>query len=107
MAEHPPADWYADPDDPAQLRYWDGTAWTELGLTDQNKPGIGTTLGTLPGGTAVSTAYDVALQQASLASGLGGTVTLVISTAGGDALQVVSDEDPNASRRPRLVLTFQ
>ena len=40
-------------------------------------------------------------------SGLGGPVTLVISTAGGDALQVVSDEDPNTSRRPQLVLTYQ
>jgi hypothetical protein len=85
----------------------DGTAWTELGLTDQNKPGLGATIGTLPGGSAASTAYDVALQQASLVPGLGGSVTLVVSTPGGDALQVVSDEDPNASRRPRLVLTFQ
>jgi hypothetical protein len=25
----PPAGWYADPADPAQLRYWSGTAWTE------------------------------------------------------------------------------
>lgn len=24
-----PANWYPDPQDPAQLRYWDGTAWTE------------------------------------------------------------------------------
>ena len=23
------ANWYADPQDPARLRYWDGTAWTE------------------------------------------------------------------------------
>jgi hypothetical protein len=29
MTDHPPADWYADPDDPAQLRWWDGSAWTE------------------------------------------------------------------------------
>ncbi len=25
----PPADWYPDPENPSQLRYWDGTAWTE------------------------------------------------------------------------------
>jgi hypothetical protein len=25
----PPADWYDDPENPALLRYWDGTAWTE------------------------------------------------------------------------------
>lgn len=24
----PPADWYADPWDPAKVRYWDGVAWT-------------------------------------------------------------------------------
>ncbi|MET0475224.1 MAG: DUF2510 domain-containing protein [Mycobacterium sp.] len=24
-----PADWYPDPEDPASLRYWDGTRWTE------------------------------------------------------------------------------
>ncbi len=24
----PPADWYADPSDPAALRYWDGATWT-------------------------------------------------------------------------------
>ena len=25
----PPAGWYADPDDPAQWRWWDGNAWTD------------------------------------------------------------------------------
>ena len=25
----PPADWYTDPDDESQYRYWDGSAWTE------------------------------------------------------------------------------
>lgn len=29
----PPAAWYADPQDPASLRFWDGTAWT-----DQTRP---------------------------------------------------------------------
>lgn len=29
MSELPPADWYPDPEDPAQQRYWDGAQWTE------------------------------------------------------------------------------
>jgi superfamily II DNA or RNA helicase len=29
MTAHPPADWYADPNTPGQLRYWDGHQWTE------------------------------------------------------------------------------
>ena len=29
MSDQPPADWYTDPDDESQYRYWDGSAWTE------------------------------------------------------------------------------
>ena len=29
MSQLPPADWYPDPEDPGQHRYWDGTQWTE------------------------------------------------------------------------------
>ncbi len=29
MSDLPPADWYPDPEDPTQQRYWDGTQWTE------------------------------------------------------------------------------
>ena len=29
MSELPPADWYTDPEDESQYRYWDGSAWTE------------------------------------------------------------------------------
>lgn len=29
MTSMPPADWYPDPQDPGQLRYWDGQQWTE------------------------------------------------------------------------------
>ena len=29
MSEHPPANWYPDPEVPGQQRYWDGTQWTE------------------------------------------------------------------------------
>ena len=29
MSDLPPADWYTDPEDDSQYRYWDGSAWTE------------------------------------------------------------------------------
>ena len=29
MSDLPPADWYTDPDDESQYRYWDGSSWTE------------------------------------------------------------------------------
>lgn len=29
MAEDQPASWHPDPDDPSQLRYWDGSQWTD------------------------------------------------------------------------------
>ena len=29
MSDQPPADWYTDPDNESQYRYWDGSAWTE------------------------------------------------------------------------------
>ena len=29
MSDLPPADWYTDPEDESQYRYWDGSAWTE------------------------------------------------------------------------------
>src|SRR3954451_14559410 len=29
MTQTPAAGWFADPEDATQLRYWDGTAWTE------------------------------------------------------------------------------
>jgi hypothetical protein len=35
----PPADWYADPQEPARLRYWDGAQWTGY-LVDADRPGV-------------------------------------------------------------------
>jgi len=29
VSDLPPADWYTDPDDESQYRYWDGSSWTE------------------------------------------------------------------------------
>ena len=29
VSDQPPADWYTDPEDESQYRYWDGSGWTE------------------------------------------------------------------------------
>ncbi|MXW88833.1 MAG: DUF2510 domain-containing protein, partial [Acidimicrobiaceae bacterium] len=29
VSDLPPADWYTDPEDESQYRYWDGSSWTE------------------------------------------------------------------------------
>lgn len=34
-----PADWYPDPQQPARLRYWDGTQWTGY-LVEPEHPGV-------------------------------------------------------------------
>jgi uncharacterized protein (AIM24 family) len=36
-----PADWYPDPNDPTQLRYWDGAAWTDHTTPAGAQPGVG------------------------------------------------------------------
>lgn len=40
MAADIPAGWYPDPGNPAGLRWWDGTAWTERA----SQPGVGSTV---------------------------------------------------------------
>jgi uncharacterized protein YbjQ (UPF0145 family) len=42
-----PADWYPDPENPGQLRYWDGTQWTEHRHPTQ--PGDAGTVESQPG----------------------------------------------------------
>src|SRR5262245_7807227 len=49
----PPAGWYEDPEDPGQLRYWDGAEWT-----DHRTPG--------QAAAASPQATDLALQPARL-----------------------------------------
>ena len=45
MTEMPPADWYTDPEDDDQYRYWDGSRWTEHRAprhsADAESPGAG------------------------------------------------------------------
>ncbi|HXH58668.1 DUF2510 domain-containing protein [Iamia sp.] len=41
MAEHRPAAWHPDPENPGQLRYWDGLQWTEHRNPDTGAGGRG------------------------------------------------------------------
>lgn len=38
MSDLPPADWYTDPEDESQFRYWDGSAWTEHRALRHGRP---------------------------------------------------------------------
>ncbi len=53
----PPADWYDDPDNPANYRYWDGSQWTEH-RSPKRTPGSGDNAGSawsaLPAESALS-----------------------------------------------------
>ncbi len=62
MTQTPAAGWFADPEDPTQFRYWDGTAWTAHRAprgpttTDQlNRAGADLADGLSKGFTAVGT----------------------------------------------------
>ena len=52
MSDLPPADWYTDPDDESQYRYWDGSAWTEHRAPRHTGPAVDPTVGpdAAPGG---------------------------------------------------------
>ncbi len=39
MSDLPSADWYTDPEDDSQYRYWDGSAWTEHRAPRHTQPG--------------------------------------------------------------------
>ena len=41
MTDLPPADWYTDPEDAAQYRYWDGSQWTDHRAPRHSSPSEG------------------------------------------------------------------
>lgn len=51
MADLPPADWYTDPDDASQYRYWDGSRWTDHRAPRHSTRAGHRTLGALLSGT--------------------------------------------------------
>ncbi|HEX5878396.1 MAG TPA: LamG-like jellyroll fold domain-containing protein, partial [Actinomycetota bacterium] len=85
----------------------DGAAWTESGLTFQNRPAVsGSPIGSVAAGTSSDATYQVDLSVAQLQARLGAAATLVLSTQGADAIQVSSKEQPTPAGRPQLVLDF-
>ena len=60
-----PADWHPDPNDPTQLRYWDGAAWTEHTTPAAAPPAAGT-----PPGAEAQPGVGAPTQPAPLPAGL-------------------------------------
>jgi fibronectin type 3 domain-containing protein len=83
-------------------------AWSEATVNWSNRPTSTSSgvLGTLAGASATNTAYTVALTADALAAALGQTVTLRMSSAGGDNVRLWSAEATAASYRPSVRLTF-
>ena len=52
----PPADWYIDPEDSSQHRYWNGVAWTEHRSPRSGAPAAGPTATAGPSGPTATTA---------------------------------------------------
>ncbi|MBW9111645.1 DNRLRE domain-containing protein [Microbacterium ureisolvens] len=93
--------------DAHELRLMSG-AWTEAAVNWNNRPQTTTSgvLGSLTGATALNTPYTVALSAEPLASALGQTVTLRMSSSGADNVRVWSAEATSATYRPSVRLTF-
>ena len=71
MSDLPPADWYTDPNDETQYRYWDGTSWTE-----HRSPRLATAPASpAPGGLRA----PMALIRAALAASLRGWRSCVLA----------------------------
>ncbi|GHD45400.1 DNRLRE domain-containing protein [Mycetocola manganoxydans] len=82
-------------------------SWGEGAITWNNRPTTGgTTLGTLSGASATNSAYTSTLAAGALAGAVGQTVSVRLTSVGGDNVRLWSSEAANASYRPVLTLTF-
>ncbi len=64
-------------------------------------------LGTLAGGSAANTQYQVALDPAVVAGRLGGAGTMALSSTSTDTLWLWAKEFTAATYRPQLTLVFE
>ena len=83
-----------------------GDAWTETGLTWDNRPATSTTaLGSVVA-KAAGTQYSVALSPAAVRTLEGRSATLAVTSSGADSVWFWSSQHASAGYRPLLVLTW-
>ncbi|WP_229022962.1 DUF2510 domain-containing protein [Actinomarinicola tropica] len=75
MSDRPGAGWYPDPSDPAQQRWWDGTAWTDQVSGAGGAPGVSTSPAATPG--------RVELAERLMRARPEGSVGVAVAAAGG------------------------
>ncbi|MDT0193836.1 DNRLRE domain-containing protein [Arthrobacter sp. AB6] len=80
--------------------------WSETGITYNNKPPLGTTIGTLVGPTTTNTNYSVSLNPAAVNGELGQLLSLGMDTSSSDGLDLNSRE-AGSTAAPKLVLTLK
>jgi fibronectin type 3 domain-containing protein len=82
-------------------------AWTESTVTWATRPtGVGATLGTISGATAINTVYVATLDPSQLAALLGSTAAFSITSTGSDNLRLFSENNTSVSIRPLLTLKY-
>ena len=79
--------------------------WTETGITYNNRPAVGTSIGTL-GPTATNTNYSIPLTVTGLTGELGQLLSLGLDTSSSDGLELNSKET-GSTTAPKLVLTLR
>ncbi|NMH88778.1 CBM96 family carbohydrate-binding protein [Flavivirga algicola] len=80
-----------------------GNGWTETTLSNTNKPGSGTQLGTLNSTYALNQSYTWTLDPAQIRGG--DKLSLIVVVTGGNDVSFASDENTNASKKPVLTIT--
>ena len=104
----PPAGWYPDVLDPEQLRWWDGTAWTERVHGRPTRPGPGAVTLPVPSGPAAHD--DAPLSRRELRSQVGALVHGEPDVAGPDyrqqqsAVATLEREEPPAASTPEITI---
>lgn len=82
-------------------------SWSEASTTWTNRPsGVGSSIGSLSGATAVNSTYTATLDAAQLQSLMGASTSLAMTSTGSDNVRFWSREYATANYRPTLTLTY-